>query len=184
MSMFAMLASIVGALDRAGIVHMVSGSVASARHGEARATQDIDLVIDPTPGQMQVLLNELSATHMYIGDGATALQHRTQFNVIDTASGWKVDLIIRRERPFSIVELERRRPVVLGGVECWIASPEDCILSKLEWAATSGSERQLRDVRSLLAVQRGMLDDEYLDRWAPELGVAGQLADLRREVDT
>jgi len=184
MSMFAVLASVVDALDRAGIVHMVSGSVASARHGEARATQDIDLVIDPTPEQMQVLLHELHATEMYVGDGTAALLHRSQFNVIDTASGWKVDLIIRRDRPFSVVELDRRRPLVLGGVACWIASPEDCILSKLEWAATSGSERQVRDVRSLLAVQRDLLDDEYLDRWAPVLGVADQLAGLRREADT
>jgi hypothetical protein len=32
------------------------------------------------------------------------------FNVVDFATGWKVDLIIRKARPFSLKEFERRRP--------------------------------------------------------------------------
>lgn len=171
MGMFEVLGTMVDALDRAGITHMISGSVASARHGEARATQDIDIVIDPTPEELEVLLHVLGATDMYVGDGRAALSHRSQFNVIDTRSGWKVDLIIRRDRPFSVEELNRRRPVLIGGVQSWIASAEDCILSKLEWAKDSGSERQIRDVRSLVSVQGDVLDFDYLQRWALDLGV-------------
>jgi hypothetical protein len=131
MGLFEVLETVVGALGRAGVAHMISGSVASARHGEARAAQDIDIVIDPAADQMETLLAELQATELYVGDGWAALRHRSRFNVIDTRSGWKVDLIVRRDRPYSVVELDRRRPVVLGGVESWVASAEDCILSKL-----------------------------------------------------
>ena len=114
--MFDVLATVVAALDRAGIPHMVSGSVASARHGEARATQDIDLVIDPSPAQLDELHARLVESGWYVGDARSALEHRSQFNMIDSTSGWKVDLIIRRDRPFSRAEFERRRPVVVGGV--------------------------------------------------------------------
>lgn len=182
MGMFEVLRVAVDALDEAGIAHMVAGSVASARHSEARATQDIDIVIDPTSEQMDALLRTLRDSELYVGDGRAALAHRSQFNVIDSSSGWKVDFIVRRDRPYSVVELERRLPVQIGGVDCWITTPEDSILSKLEWAAASGSERQLSDVRSLLVAQAGALDVAYLERWAGELGVELQLASLRGEL--
>jgi hypothetical protein len=41
------LARIVRELDARTIPHRVAGSLASTYHGEPRATQDIDLVIDP-----------------------------------------------------------------------------------------------------------------------------------------
>lgn len=176
MVMFDVLAVVVDALDRAGVPHMVSGSVASARHGEARATQDIDLVIDPTAAQMDVLHDGLMATGWYVGDARSALRARSQFNVIDTISGWKVDLIVRKDRPFSEVEFGRRRPVVMGGVHTWMVTAEDSILSKLEWAREGTSERQLRDVRAVIAQQRDTLDWRYLRKWADEL-LIGDLLD-------
>jgi hypothetical protein len=53
-------------------------------------------------------------------------------------------------------------------------TPEDTILSKLEWFRAGGdvSERQWRDVLGILEVQAGNLDMEYLRRWAEELGVS------------
>lgn len=41
------LARLVALLEAAGIPHMVAGSFASTFHGVARATQDVDVVIDP-----------------------------------------------------------------------------------------------------------------------------------------
>jgi hypothetical protein len=44
-----LLEQVVQALDAAGIPRMLVGSFASSTHGAPRATQDIDLVVDPTP---------------------------------------------------------------------------------------------------------------------------------------
>lgn len=101
-----------------------------------------------------------------------ALRRRSMFNVIDLATRWKVDLIVRKARPFSVEEFRRRTPARLFGTDVFIATPEDTILTKLEWAAMSGSERQLRDVAGVLEVKRGELDLGYIERWALELGVA------------
>ena len=64
-----------------------------------------------------------------------------------------------------------------------VASAEDTILAKLEWAKASESERQRADVVSVLAVRGAELDNEYLDHWASELGVVEALADARRAAD-
>jgi hypothetical protein len=52
-----------------------------------------------------------------------------------------------------------------------VVSVEDAILSKLEWAKSSGdSERQIRDAANVLEMNPG-LDRGYVDQWAEELGV-------------
>ena len=105
-------------------------------------------------------------------DAATeALERRTSFNLVETESGWKVDLIGRRDRPFSREELGRRIRVRLLGTEAAIATAEDTIIAKLEWATEGQSERQLRDVAAILETQGTSLDEDYISRWVRALGI-------------
>lgn len=145
-----LLERIVGRLDDAGIPYMVVGSLASSFHGHPRTTQDIDVVVDPSPETLQRLVTDFEAEGLYVeaDAAADALRERTQFNVIDPESGWKLDLIIRRDRPFSTGELGRRLPAELLGTKAFVATAEDTIIAKLEWARSGESERQLRDVSS------------------------------------
>lgn len=170
-----LLAEIVRALDAAEIPHMVAGSLASTHHGEPRSTQDIDLVIDPSAASLATFVAGLDRDRFYVGDADGALERRDQFNVIDLTTGWKVDLIIRKDRAFSRSEFGRRQPVVIAGVRTAIASAEDTILAKLEWAKAGGSERQRRDVTAILAIQRDTLDTTYLHQWAQALGLTHDL---------
>ena len=48
------------------------------------------------------------------GRARDALRRRLQFNAIETRSAFKIDLIIRKERPFSRGELGRRQPAELA----------------------------------------------------------------------
>ncbi len=94
------------------------------------------------------------------------------FNVIDHASGWKVDFIIRKNRAFSREELDRRVAIAILGVPVFVASPEDTIIAKLEWSkASAGSERQRRDVAGILAVSGSTLDFAHIERWVGALGL-------------
>ncbi len=167
------MARLVAALDGAQIPHMVAGSFASVHHGVPRATQDIDVVIAPSGAALKAFVAGLSPQAYYVSEEAAldALRRRSMFNVIDLATGWKVDLIVRKSRPFSVEEFRRRLPVRLLGVDAFVATPEDTILTKLEWAAMSGSERQLRDVAGVLAVKGAELDVRYIEHWAADLGV-------------
>jgi hypothetical protein len=67
-----------------------------------------------------------------------AVRRETQFNAIDPKSGWKVDWIVRRDRPFSRREFERRRRVDVMGLELPMVTPEDLIVAKLEWVERGG----------------------------------------------
>jgi hypothetical protein len=108
---------ITTAFDHAGIAYMLSGSFASAYYGAARSTQDIDFVIEAAPAQLQDLAQQLPHEIYYI-DVAAALEahkHRSMFNIIDLTTGWKIDLIIRKNRTFSEEEFRRRCKVNLHG---------------------------------------------------------------------
>jgi hypothetical protein len=169
----ALLARVVGALDVAAIPYMLAGSFASSHHGAPRATQDIDVVVDPTFASLDRFLEALAGDAVYF-DAQVArdeLRRRGQFNVIDGATAWKVDVIFRKARAFSREEMSRRLPATVLGVSVYVATVEDTILAKLEWARMGESERQLRDVRGLLETNRGTLDGGYIDRWLDELGV-------------
>lgn len=175
MTALRLLGFVVHALDAAGIGHMLTGSHASTFHGEPRATNDVDLVIDPDPAGIDRFTGAVEATGLYCGDGRAALVHRSMFNVIDTTTGAKVDLMLLRDRPFSRSEFGRRQAVTIDEVSLRIATAEDTILAKLEWAGLGSSERQRRDVAGIVAVSGHRLDRAYLRRWAPELGVAEEL---------
>ena len=185
MSAGALLRRIVAALDAADVPYMLVGWFASTWHGAPRTTQDIDLVIAPTGGALDAFLASLEGDDLYVSPSARdALTVRDRFNVIDPSSGWKVDLVIRKERPFSREELSRRVPARILDVETFTASAEDTVLSKLEWSvAAGGSDRQLSDAARVLAVGGDRLDRDYLDHWAAELGVSDQLARARELAD-
>ena len=53
------LARLTALLDTAKIPYMIAGSFASTFHGVARATQDLDLVIDPTGSALETFLSSL-----------------------------------------------------------------------------------------------------------------------------
>jgi hypothetical protein len=167
-----LLATVVERLEQAEVPYMVTGSLASSYHGEPRATRDVDIVIDPDPDTLARLVDGLAAEGFYVDRAAAldSLATRTQFNAIG-ADASKVDFIIRRDRPFSVEEFGRRQKADLLGTPGFIATAEDLVVAKLEWAASSGSDRQLRDVAGIVAIAE-TLDVAYIDRWATSLGLA------------
>ncbi len=160
-------------LEAAGVPYMLTGSFASGFHGAPRATQDIDIVIAPDLGSLNRFLSALDDEKVYVSREAArdAFGRETLFNVIDYASGWKIDFICRKSRPYSHEEFARRIQSRLAEHSVFIASAEDVILSKLEWAKISASERQLEDVAGIVRIQAENLDRIYLARWVDELAL-------------
>lgn len=179
------LAVIVAELGQSEIPHMLAGSFASTFHGEPRTTHDIDLVVDPSREALMRFVSGLDRTRFYASPEAAseAWDARSQFNVVLLESGWKVDLILRKDRPFSRAEFARRRAVSIAGVEVFIATAEDTIIAKLEWARAGESERQLRDVVGILAACGPDLDRDYLERWIGALGLEALWARARSAAD-
>jgi predicted nucleotidyltransferase len=182
MSVLDVFQRITQALDRAGIAYMVSGSFASAHYGAPRSTQDIDIVIDATAQQLRTFVENLPHGEYYsdLDAALEAHQRRSLFNVIDLATGWKIDLIIRKARAFSQEELSRRQKVDLQGLSLFVASAEDLIIAKLEWAQRAQSQRQIDDVAAILRIRFEALDRSYLERWIGELDLGREWHEARR----
>lgn len=164
---------LIAALEQAGVPYMVTGSYASSAHGTPRATNDIDIVIAPTPDELRALLRELPDDRYYADevDAFEALKHHSQFNVIDFATTWKADLIVRKNRDFSREEFGRRRVHTIAGARVHLATAEDILIAKLEWYKLGESARQLEDVVGIIRRQGASLDREYVEYWVGELGV-------------
>lgn len=172
MTLAELLADAARRLDRAAIAYMVTGSFASTYYGEPRATRDLDIVIEPSNDELGVLVDDVLSDGYYVDRDAAfdALRQRTQFNVV-AADAFKIDFIIRKDRPFSREEFARRRSAVLLDIPVFIASVEDMVIAKLEWSVPFDSDRQLRDVAAMVDVAGESLDRAYIDRWAETLGV-------------
>ncbi len=182
MTLSELLATVVGALEGEGIPYMLTGSLASSLYGEPRATNDIDLLIDPSPDALDRLVDRLHGAELYVDRDAarTALREVGQFNAImlDT----KVDFIIRKPSEFSTTAFERRRHVRGKDIDADVVSPEDLILTKLVWAMETGSDRQLRDVSGMIALAES-LDRQYVQHWAGRLGVLDAWKRLAEDED-
>ena len=177
------LADILSLVSAAGIPYMITGSLASTYYGRPRTTQDIDLVIEADAKRLDAFVTAARQRGYYadVSDAVEALSQQTMFNIIDTESGYKLDLILRKDREFSRQEFQRRREITLLGTRAFMVSPEDSILSKLEWSREGASERQFLDALTVARTQGDSLDRNYLVRWAADLGLASELERLLAE---
>ena len=176
-----LLARVVPALDRAQVPYMLTGSVASSAHGNPRSTRDLDIVIAPTRARLLALLQEFPSSRYYADpqQALEALVHRSQFNVIDSLTGWKVDFIIAEDSEYGRIALGRRSLIRLGANDVCVASPEDVVLAKLRWFKVGGSDRQLQDAAGILCTQGNNLDVAYIERWVRELHLEEQWRSVR-----
>ena len=179
-----LLKKVVQKLSENKIPHMICGSLASSFHGTPRFTNDIDIVIYPSPSQLDKFIDSLGSD-FYVSRQAVedAMKNNQMFNIIDIASSGKIDLILRKNRPFSIEEFSRRKEYFLDNTAYCVVSPEDSILSKLEWSKKTGSEMQFNDALNVSIVQGEKLDTGYLKKWAKELGIDDQLEKLFKEAE-
>lgn len=160
-------------LTTARIPFMLTGSYALAYYTTPRMTRDLDLVVALGHEDVDAIVQAFSADFYVDADDArSAVRSQRLFNLMHLESGIKVDLIVRKSSEYRQVEFARRRRVEFGGIDTWIVTREDLILSKLVWARDSGSELQRRDVRALLSEN---VEAGYLEHWAKRLGVADQL---------
>ena len=185
MTISEVLGRVITHLERRDIGYMLVGSFASAFYGTLRSTRDIDLVIEAAPEQLRGLVADLDADNYYaeLDAALDALQHESLFNVLDNRTGWKIDLIFRKSRPFDREEFRRRVAARLSDIQLFVASAEDVILSKLEWSKLGGSLRQIEDVAKVMAAQWKTLDQVYLSRWIVELQLQEQWSAAKRAAE-
>lgn len=179
-TMLQVTAQVIEVLDALGIPYLVGGSFASSVYGVPRATNDIDLVVDLEVGQVASLIAALSEDFLVDEESINeAIRLRRSFNLIHSTTLDKLDLFVTGDHSWRQQELARRQLVIPdpGEAPIYFASPEDTVLSKLDWYQRGGSvsDRQWSDIQGVLRVQSGRLDLNYMRDWSNKLGVADLL---------
>lgn len=160
-------------LEEAGLEYMLTDSMALNHYAQPRMTRDIDFVIALLLQDLEILPRIFGEEFYFSPEAAReAIFHQSCFNVIHHESLIKVDFMIRKREDYRLLGFERRRRIEVAGHSLWIVSKEDLILTKLDWARRSQSERQLSDVENLLATGADM---EYLQTWSRKLNLTAML---------
>jgi hypothetical protein len=166
-------------LNLSGIAYLLTGAMASNYWGMARATHDLDFVVQFSPDAIPKLVNEFRGDFHIDEQAIRAAQAPPyQFNAIDNRSGFKIDFWVLRPEPFEMSMFQRRLKISLSGEQSWIATAEDMILQKLRWNLLTPSERQVADAAGIVALQSENLDRVYLEKWARQLGIAEKVNKL------
>jgi len=184
MSQSELLRKVIATLDATGTPYMLTGSHASSLQGQPRSTHDIDLVVAISHSAAQSLLQAFAAPEYYLDETSVneAIRRKSQFNLIDTDSGDKVDFWLLTDEPFDQSRFSRRRLEEFQGLQFYISQPEDTLLMKLHWAEMSGgSEKQFNDAKSIFELQGDALDMTYIEHWAQVLDVMPLWNRLQRE---
>ena len=184
MTLEQLLPRLIPALERAQLTYMITGSVASSAHGAPRSTRDLDIVIATTREQLLALLEQFPSSQYYADEeqAVQALANRSQFNIIDFATGWKVDFIIAEDSEYAQGAMRRREEIDIGGQFVEVASAEDVLIAKLRWAKLSGSERQRQDAVGVFKTQGNKLDLEYVEYWVRELQLGEEWKGIHEEI--
>jgi hypothetical protein len=186
----AALIPVVEALGKLGVPYYIGGSVASSAHGVIRATNDADLVADLKLEHVSPFAEMLGKEYyLNLNTIKDAVKRRACFNLIHLATMFKVDVFVSKDHPYHRLVFERKysRTILEDTPRIFfVASPEDTILSKLEWYRLGDeiSDRQWTDVLGVMKAQNENLDRDYLEKWAADLHLGDLLERAWREAAT
>jgi hypothetical protein len=165
-----LLKKIATSLNEKHISYMLSGSMALNYYSVPRMTLDIDIIIELFEENLPDFLSIFKDG--YYLDPETVneeIKLNRMFNAIDYETGFKVDFILRKNSEYRKLEFSRRRKINIAYFDVWIVSPEDLIISKIEWIQQYQSEKQKNDIIQLLKTPE--IDYNYILKWCKNLNL-------------
>ncbi len=94
-----------------------------------------------------------------------------------------VELFGLSDDPHDQERFKRRICVDWLGRPTWIATAEDALITKLRWSLGIGREKDIADVRNLIASKGDVMDWPYVEAWCETHGTRPVLERLRRECE-
>ena len=162
--------------DSLGIPHVVVGGLAVRLLGLPRPTFDVDLMVSIDRDRLPILLDKLDEVGFEVPEAyrsgwvdQVAGLPVVKFKLYVGGRGIDADIFLA-ETKFQVEVMRRSRRDEIWGIPISVVTPEDLILFKV----LANRPRDQSDVLEIRLVQ-GDLDEDYLRRWAAELGVSDQL---------
>ena len=148
--------------------------MATIAYGEPRFTNGIDVVVELDPTKVADFCKSFPGPEFLCFEPAVieAVRTRFQFNILQPATGLKIDVILATDSEFDRSRFQRGVRNFYGpGSEAWFASPEDVIVKKLQYYREGGSDKHIRDILGVLKVRGERVDRAYITEWVDRLGL-------------
>lgn len=158
-------------LDGEGMRYALVGGLAVGIWAAPRATVDIDFLVAVKSAEFGALVERLrkSGRFLFIHERPMTFQRVSLLRAtLKSNPDITVDFLFADDE-FKQEALNRSSAVSLGDYSVTIPSPEDLILLKL----LSGRPLDRIDAENVIETQKGLLDREYIKRWAVKLGLSG-----------
>ena len=158
-------------LNQANIPYIIGGSIASIFYGEPRLTHDIDIVVALTTKDIRELSTIFPESDFYLPPPEIIAEEvargtHGQFNLVHMSTGYKADFYpAGMGDELNIWGFEKKREVRFEGETLVLAPPEYVIVRKLQFFREGGSEKHLRDIRSMVAISGEQIDTAQLRAW-------------------
>lgn len=156
---------------------MVTGAVAVIIYGEPRLTHDLDLVLELNKQHIPQLIQIFKQEDFYCPPEEVLLveakrDQNGHFNLIHHATGFKADVYLAGTEFLHKWAMERRRSIEFEEEKIWVAPPEYVILRKMQYYREGGSDKHLKDIRSILEISADQVDRSTLEKLLNEKGLS------------
>ena len=159
---------------------MLVGAFSSNAYGYPRATKDADIVIEYEDGVLSKICGALGCDFELDPQAAFELMTGSVRNVLTySPTKFEIELFRLGNDPHHQQRFARRRRLLLPDlrVEAVIPTAEDVVIQKLRWQR----DKDLADVRIVIAVQASRLDWSYIQSWTDQHGTTALLNRLKSE---
>ena len=165
--MIDLISTFIEPLEKSGFSYMVTGSVATIAYAQPRLTNDIDLILEISHKQVDLLCSAFPEDRFYLppSDVIKAECARTQrghLNIIHLESMLKADVYLCGNDPLHHWALARPVRIQLADLTVSFAPPEYVMLRKMEFFQEGGSEKHLRDIANIIETSGGIIDHSFL----------------------
>lgn len=166
---------------------MSVGSFASGFRGEFRATNDIDIVANFSAVDLDKFIIEVK--YKFYADELSIpvkIKNNQSFNLIHDETFTKIDIFTKitnfEDEQFKLATL-LKIPSTTESV--YVSTVEYNIIAKLNWYIKSNMvlERQLADIKSMLAINKSNLNIDYLRKWTKVFITEDLLRDILSAYD-
>ena len=158
-----------------GIPYMVTGSLAVIAYGEPRLTNDIDIVLELDDASIAKIQKAFESGYYCPPEEVLRIEQRRisrgHFNLIDYKTGLKADCYLVGDDPFQVWGLRNRRCIQIGAQDLYLAPVEYVIVKKLLFYNEGGSEKHLRDIRSIISVSSELIRHDVVSKYVEQFGV-------------
>jgi hypothetical protein len=166
-------------LNELGARYVVSRGIASILYGEPRFTNDLDLVVFLRQEDIRRLTDAFPPPSFYVPPeeviaAEIARPRGGRFNVIHAGTGFKADFYTTGSDDFNAWAFRHARRMEFKGETVAVSPPECVIVRKLEFLRGGGTDKHLRDIRTMLPVSGDTIGRPALMEWVVRQGVEAQ----------